>query len=211
MMFRYFLFGGIVMALIAAGYLISMYRSGRVGRWAATAAITAGCGWLLVNGADLTYQMVFDARYPASVWLSGELKPGERIGFYGSPDQLPHFPPGIELHRAPLVGHDTWLEMFQPDVVIVAADFSSRSNGAWSPFNEAGTEHSFFLSEKVFRGLMDGSQGYSLIAQFKTRPLTGRPIRFLPWINPPVKVFRRNVSQTSQLWEINITECDLKS
>ncbi len=75
--------------------------------------------------------------------------------------------------------------------VLVSPDHSSRSTGARAGFRDWGMERSVFLPESVYAGLRDGSLGYNKAADFKTRSLIGRPVKFLPWINPRVQVFAR--------------------
>ena len=199
MMYRYILFVAVGMALLGAHGFMLAWRANRPRRVVAGCLVLAGFTWLLVSATDTVYQLVRDSRGEASQWLSSNLSGGNLVGFFGSPDQLPHIPGGNVVQRAPL-GRAlvaTWIEKQQPATLIVAADFSSRSNGARAPFNEAGTDHSAFLPAEVYAQLLDGSLGYDLAAEFRTASLSGRALKFLPWVNPPVKVFQRRLRPTS--------------
>ena len=198
MMYRYILFVAVGLALLGAHGFMLAWRANRPQRIVAACLALAGFTWLLVSATDTVYQLVRDSRGQASHWLASNLGGGNLVGFFGSPDQLPHIPGGNVVQRAPLGRAlvTTWIDRRQPAMLIVAADFSSRSNGARAPFNETGKEHSVFLPDEVYTQLLDGSLGYDLAAEFRTASLTGRALKFLPWVNPPVKLFQRRQRAT---------------
>jgi hypothetical protein len=212
MMFRYVLFVAMGLTLVGARSLILLWRAGGIKREAAGVLGATAYLWLAVFGAEVTYQMWKDARFEASEWIAQNFQPGERAGFFGSPDQLPHIPAGVTVIRAPVDLPPDWLETNQFDWVFVIPDFSSRSNGAAAPFCEKGLPRSHFLPEQVYQRVLDGSLGYRLAARFETPSLTGRPLKFLPWINPPVRIFRRSTAAANpKTLGVKATEWETKA
>lgn len=208
MMFRYVLFVAAGLFLLAARTLVLLWRM-RQGTWLGVGLLSAAAyGWLLIFGAEVAYQMLMDARYKAGEWIAGNFKPGDKVGYYGSPDQLPHIPEWVEARRAPLPASlpADWLQTNQFDWLFVIPDFSSRSNGAAAPFRDTGLPRSRFLPESTYQQIVDGSLGYREVAKFETRSLTGRPLKFLPWINPPVTIYQRYSPADPKMLGVKPTE-----
>ncbi|MCZ2078824.1 MAG: hypothetical protein LC130_27985 [Bryobacterales bacterium] len=194
MQYRYILFAAVALMLPAARVLrLGWLRDGRT-RLAAVMAGLAGACWLAVMSGDLVYQMLYDARYPAGAWLETAVRPGDRVAFFTSPDFVPNLPRGVEpvrLHRDTVRPDPGFFEEQRIAWVLVSPDNSSRSTGAQAGFRDWGMERSAFLPQAVYAGLQNGSLGYDKAADFKTRSLIGRPVKFLPWINPRVQIFVR--------------------
>jgi hypothetical protein len=178
--FRYLLFPSIVLAIFA-GLIISEGLAHRgLRRALALTASVVGFGWLGLNSIDLTYQMLFDARYDAGKWLAAHTQPGDRVVFFGGPPQPPKLPVGVIPVPMPL---DTLaLEKLGEEparFVLVLPDWSS------GPY----MERSRLMPEQVYRDLKQGALGYARVAKFERRPLLGRRHRYLTFINPPVQIF----------------------
>jgi hypothetical protein len=181
MQYRYALMPASVLACFAA-YLVSEgLRHPRL-RLGALLVLVAGLGWQLLGAVDLTYQMLFDARYAAGTWLGGHVVPGDRIGYFGAAHQLPPIPRGVlpvTLDRLP--APEQALRRGLVEWVVVAPDY----------FSDTAREHSLFLPDSTYRRLRDGSLGYRRVASFATPPLSGRALPYLPYVNPRVQLFQR--------------------
>jgi hypothetical protein len=181
MQYRYALLPSSVLACFAA-YLVSeaLQRPGL--RLGALFLVVAGVGWQALAAVDLTYQMLFDARYAASQWLGRRVVAGDRVGYFGAAHQLPRIPPGVTpvtLDRLP--APEQALRRGLVEWVVVAPDY----------FSDPAREHSLFLPDSTYRRLRDGSLGYRRVATFATAPLTGRPLPYLPYVKPRVQLFQR--------------------
>ena len=187
MQYRYAVFPSFVLAIFA----------GIVGARLLTARIpvrrVAGVLLLVVAAAtesyrafDLTWQMVRDARHPASTWLSARARPGDRIGFYGAQHQLPALPPWLEAVQLREDSSGRLLREGKLRYVYVAADY----------FSDPSHERSEFLPEQTYARLKDGTLGFRLAERFETPPLRGTWLRYFPYINPPVQVFEAVPSPT---------------
>lgn len=175
--FRFVLVMAYSLALFAAYAVASslrspsplLRRSGQIG-------FVIACGWLLLLGADLTYQMLNDSRYEAARWFGRVARPGDRVTFTDGAYKLPHLalgivavglPPGPRAARV--------LERDRPEFVTVI------------PVLRLETHREHLLSEEVYRALRDGTLGYAQVLAIQTPPLFSR--RPIPIVNPPVKVF----------------------
>ena len=180
MQYRYTIFPAFVLAvfagLIGAQLLAAVAVSRRV---MVTALLALAIGTESYRALDLTYQMVKDARYPASAWLQAQARPGDQIGFFGSFHQLPALPPWLE--PVQLTGDSVArvLGEEKPRYVYVAPDY----------FSDSLHQRSTFLPEDIYARLKNGTLGYRLAGQFETRPLRGSWLRQFPYVNPPVQVF----------------------
>lgn len=182
MQYRYALFPGFVLALFA-GYAIS-WAWGRGGprRVAAGVVIAIGMGWQVLTASDLTYQMLFDARYRAGDWLATTAEPGDRFGYFGARHQLPSIPEGVV--PIELMGDSSAVERLARGAggmrfLVVAPDY----------FSDPSRERSLFLPETMYRRLKDGTLGYQRVAVFETPSLLRRPLPYLPYVNPTVQFF----------------------
>jgi hypothetical protein len=180
MQYRYTIFPAFALAVFAgtvgANLLTARAASIRV---AGAALLALAVGTEGFRAFDLTYQMVRDARYPASAWLQAQARPGDRIGFFGAFHQLPALPPGLE--PVQLRG-DSGLRMLGEGklrYVYVAPDY----------FSDSLHQRSTFLPEEIYARLQNGTLGFRLAERFETGPLRASWLRHFPYVNPPVQVF----------------------
>ncbi len=168
-------------------------------RWAKSALLAVFAVGLSISGLralDLTHAMLNDSRYSAGAWLQDELRPGDRIDFFGGSERLPPLPadvrtaraaPHMSAHKVAPKGPEIqaqirtrWTED-PPRFVIVMPDHSSR----FGP-------HHHTLPPATFAALEDGSLGYDRVAMFKTPPLVSfmtRPPLDYPMVNPPIRIY----------------------
>jgi len=182
MQYRYAIFPAFILAFFAARVVVLAWRTGTAAKAVAVSAIVIGVGWLGVKDVDLTYQMLFDARQDAGRWLAERTNAGDAVGYFGLVDQLPLFPAGVQPVR--LSADESALAALQDKrvrYVLVSPDWTS----------DAGAEHSRFMAERVYESLKNGTSDYQLAARFETRPLFGRPLKYLPFVNPTVQSFAR--------------------
>jgi hypothetical protein len=195
MQYRYILLPSVVLCILAAQALARLWQKRTTGRYAAVIVGSAALVWPALMSVDLVFQLMNDARYQANAWLKEHAKPGEGFGYFGSPDQVPYLPAGVEPVRMEWAGPPAIvLNEKKIRFVAVIPEHSSRSTGWATSFSDWGRERSFFLPEKVYQELKDGSLGYRKVAAFQTKPLFwNRPVKFLPWVNPPVQIFERTI------------------
>jgi hypothetical protein len=156
-------------------------RGGRI-RLATLAIAAAALLWSGARAADLTWQMLTDARNGAGDWLAPRVQQGDHMGYFGAAHQLPRVPGDLVPVRLG-DGDDAEgaLGLAAPRWVYVAPDYFADPAGV----------RSTFLPEAVYDGLQDGSLGYARVAYFPRRSLWGRRIRDLPYLNPQVQIFVR--------------------
>lgn len=182
MQYRYILPVAYPLALFAGAALAWATRRGPV--VAATAWLTAAAGLAvpLARSTDLTHQMMFDARYAAGEWIAASLSPGDSIGFFGIRHKLPALPEGVgavQLREDDAVT-TARLAAGRPGYLLVAPDY----------FSTEDRERSTMFPDDLYRQLLDGTLGYRRVATFKTEPLLGYPLPYLPYVNPQVRIFR---------------------
>lgn len=198
---RYLLPLAVMLAIFAAVGLVAGARAGHPGIRAAT--VLLGClalGTGLLRHADLTHAMLNDSRYEAERWLAAQLRPGDRVEYFGATQKLPRMPAGVEIARATryrgmFATYDTSAarsdEIFrewnqrQPRFVLLIPDHSSRSRG--DPFDAT-------VPPALYRALESGEAPYRRVAFFHTPPLfpfARRPPLDYPSVNPPVRIYGR--------------------
>jgi hypothetical protein len=180
MQYRYAIFPAFVLAVFAGLAAAKLLAAQATLRRAAGAVLLAvALGTEGYRALDLTYQMVEDARYPASTWLRAQARPGDRIGFFGAFHQLPALPPWLEPVQ---LSGDSSLRVLAAGklrYVYVAPDY----------FSDSLHQRSTFLPEEIYRRLKNGTLGFRLAERFETRPLRATWLRYFPYLNPPVQVF----------------------
>ena len=191
MQYRYALLPAAVLALFGAYLLAAGLKRGGAARALAAVVLVLGLGWEVVAASDLTYQMLFDARYAAGDWLASHARGGDRVGYFGAEHQLPHIPPGVTpVQLSPEMAPAANAAASPPEAalrsgavrwVLVVPDYSS----------DAARDRSLFLPAATYAALRDGSLGYRRVARFATPSLIGRPLPYLPYVNPRVQVFER--------------------
>jgi len=178
--YRYLMFPAYVVAFPAARALVLAFRGRTWTKAVAVAAAVTGFGHMAAKGVDLTYQMLFDARQEAGLWLAKQCSPGDQLTFFGSYNQLPALPRGVQAWQMPKDASipGIWQQK-RVRFVLVIPDFSSSPGMEWNRF----------IPEPVYKGLNDGSLGYEKVAHFRTPPLLGRPLKYLPFVNSSVQIY----------------------
>jgi hypothetical protein len=186
MQFRYVLFPVLIFSFFIARAAVLGLRQRKWAAAAVFAVLIAGFGWVGLRAVDLTYQMVYDARYGAGCWFYQNVEPGDKVVFFTSQNILPNLPEGtvgIRLMNDPAASEKIARE--QARFVIVQPDFSS----------EFDSDHSHFLPESIYHWLNDGSLGYTKAASFEAPQLFTGLFLDLPLVspgyivNPPVKIY----------------------
>ena len=171
---------------LAPAMLLAVSAAGVVARFARRPYLVGGFAVVLVGpalagAAEITHAMLTDARGPASDWLSQHATSGDSLGFFGRPHQLPRIPAAVHVAQLPDDGAGERLVAEHPRWVVVAPDY----------FADPRRERSIFLPEEVYRALQAGSLGWELAARFESRGLLGRPLPYLPYVNPVVQIYER--------------------
>jgi hypothetical protein len=200
---RFVLPAAFVLALFSGRFVAAMLESRHVAV-PGLAVVCAGGALVLAlaRGADLTHAMIGDSRYEASRWLAGRARAGDRVETFMPIPALPPLPRGVEAGQAIRFGGltgrplpddeaaaivaDGWRER-RPRFVVVMPDYTSKP----------GRPHGVYCPEPIYRGLRDGSLGYSPRARFHTQPLAhwiARPALDYPSVNPPIEIFERRES-----------------
>jgi hypothetical protein len=182
--YRWILFPAFAMVFLIVQALYLGFQRGGWVRMATAVLLVIGFLWLGVRSADLTFQMLFDARYQAAAWLEQNARPGDRIAFIGAIEQLPPLPERVEVDAIP--SGDTALAVIgrrEARFFIVSPDWTS----------DATMEHSRFLAPTVYARLEDGSLGYALLVRFEKHSLLTIPMKYFASVNPPVQIFSAQV------------------
>jgi len=191
---RYFLPFTLLVDAFAAYAVISLRNTRWKLGWVAVLVVL--CAWRLALGMDLTYAQWNETRYAASAWLQSNMRPGERIEFFGNQQFMPPLPAEIPSRR--IAGRKVWtresghgpylleyLHREGPEYLAVFPDQTSRP----------GADFSGDCPPEVYAALVDGSAGYRLAADFPaSRLLRGmfqRPALDNPSVSPPVRIFAR--------------------
>lgn len=164
--------------------------------WRVPAAVACGLmtGWMFLQTADLTHDMLSDARYAAGEWLDQRLQAGDRVMHFGYASKLPHLRADVRnmriVHESEAI---TAIRESRPEfIVVIPQDMNERRqrlewrtglNSAISPF-----------SKELFDQLVDGTLGYRLVEKFhasRLMPWLDRPFLSYASVNPPVQIFMR--------------------
>lgn len=170
-LFRFVVIVTYALAFYAAYFLAELLVTRRL---PAILCLIAALGWAGVRALDLTYQMVTDSRYAAGRWFSRNVRSGQRIGYFGTPQKLPRFPEG----SVP--------EMLKPaQIPTTGVEFILLI-----PFREFEPGEDRAVPENLYRSFCDGSAGYRYVYGVQSSSLfTEKPLTF---VNPPVRVFARS-------------------
>ncbi|MEP7344902.1 MAG: glycosyltransferase family 39 protein [Gemmatimonadaceae bacterium] len=185
--YRYALFPAFALA-VTVGVALPHAANGMSRRlWLAVVAVA-----LVYRGSftvDLVYQQVRDARYAAGDWAIAHMQPGDEVAYFGGTHQLPHLPQGVQ--PIWLYGEDTLavkaVAERQFRWIVVAADY----------FSADSRDHSSIMPDSVWTSLTSGRNGYRQAAMFATSSLTGYSPYYLPYVNPPVRIFERTAPPTT--------------
>ena len=130
------------------------------------------CGWRLLIGLDLTYAQYYETRGAASAWFNAFARAGDRIGYFGVTQQLPHLPATIQAQR--VADHPAWTGRFDhgsvvlhalategPEYVVIIPDL----------YSQPGMERSGDCPPEVYEALVNGTTSYRQVAFFSTPTL----------------------------------------
>ena len=121
--------------------------------------------------------MVNDSRYAVGEWLAANVRPGDRIAYFGAVQKLPPLAAGVvTVPETQFCSRADW-QVGRPEFVLVI------------PQQHFEIVHELTLREEPYQALLDGSLGYRRVVQYQTRGLSSR--RAVPWVNPPVQVYAR--------------------
>lgn len=195
MQFRYIIVPAFLLAFFIGRALAVGLQNDR--KWLRAAVLLvaiAGFGWLGLRAVELTYEMVFDARYEAGEWLAKNAEPGDKIAFFSVQNVIPSLHTNIvPVH---LLAETSAVERLQSEkirFVLVQQDWSSP----------AGSDRGYFFPDSVYEAVTDGSLGYREAAAFETRPLFRGFFLDAPLVspgyivNPKVKIFELNEGSLS--------------
>jgi hypothetical protein len=160
MQYRYALLPAFLLAFPAARWLATATRAAGARGTLAAAAGAIALAWLVAISADLSCQMLDDARYDAGEWLASNLQPGQRIGFFGDRGQLPAVPEGVDVVR--LAGDASGAEVLRGgpvDVLLIIPDYTTPLGG----------ERSLFLPQSTYAALQAGAFPYARAERFEPR------------------------------------------
>lgn len=184
MQYRYILLPVYIFAFyIARAVVIAFERENRFGILALMAFII-GIGWVGLRTIDLTYQMLFDARYAVSQWLKQKGNAEDKVAFV-SLTQISHLPQGMS--AISLIKESNKLDILQSKqarFVLLQPDFSSR----------ADDRRSRYFPENIYRQIESGELGYEKKETFETPPLFNGfllelPLIHLNIVNPKVTIY----------------------
>lgn len=176
---RFVLVIAYILALYAAyGLATLMQSSRRRARQVALAGVLLACGWALLRGGDLTYQMLRDSRYDLARWLQRNAKAAHTVGYYGAPQKLPPLDAAITTLPMPdQLGARAGATAVDPEFVLIIPQFSFEPVHEWA------------LAEETYQALLRGDTGYERVLVLQTKSLFQK--RPIPFVNPPVQVFVR--------------------
>jgi hypothetical protein len=203
---RYFLPVSFLLAFPTA-WMVATAMESKLSIWRyGTALLAMGIiSFNLLRGAGLTYEMIFDSRYEAAEWLASNTEQGDTIEFFGPESKLPHLDEGVVARKATSYGgifvaartdHAKAREIFagwnerNPRYIILMPDLTSRP----------GTVYNSTCPPTLCEGLLDGSEGFTEVARFKTKPLfpwLELPALDYPTVNPPIHIFTMPESPNS--------------
>lgn len=144
--------------------------------------------WPAILSSDLLFQMLHDSRNMASEWLTLP-HPGNKLGYCGNSNNLPHTPSNIELLPLPEGSSAvSYVKRYRPKFIVVLPDWTSRP----------GMDHSRSCSEEFFNRLQDGSLGYRPAASFRTGSLIRTQLLDYPSVNPPIRIYVRGGEAKAQ-------------
>ena len=183
---RYVLVMDYVLVLFAACALAkALSSSSRPLRAFAAILFCASADWQVLRAADLTWLMWHESRLEAQHWFAERLKSPATVEYFGDGTSrgtarvafLAHLPEGSRWAVAD-VGLPPGIRPPAAQYVVVQGpeDF----------------EKHWYCPERTYRGLVDGSYGYTRVASLEPRSLfSHRSLRFNPNLNPRMEIFER--------------------
>jgi hypothetical protein len=184
---RYLLPWGFLLALFAAAYVVAPALRARsaVVRAVTIVLLVAACGWSLLRGLDLQRLSLNDSRYAAADWFAANVRPEDRVAHPGAERRIVLMPRfrtpfqrvPMEIPKAPTPG----ATLFDSEFIYLQG--KDDLTDFWH------------TPRWAYEGLLSGSLGYTLVAEFQT------PARFAPQhrhdsmqigVNPHILIFARH-------------------
>ncbi len=184
---RYLLPWGLLLSLFAAAYVVAPALRARAKALRATALlfVVAACGWALLRGLELQYLSWNDSRYAAADWFAAHVRREDLVAHPGAERRIVLMPRfrtpfqrvSVEIPKTPVAGRDVFEE-----AEFVYLQGKDDLTDFWH------------TPRWAYDGLLNGSLGYQLAAEFQTRA------RFAPqerhdsmqiFVNPRIVVFVR--------------------
>lgn len=177
---RFLLPVDLIICLFAGVTVGSAVRFLRAPRTAIMLLALVALGYSVLRAVDLTYQMVNDSRYEVGNWVARNTQPNDTLGYFGG-DRLPR-----HWSSATTIPADHLFDSTAPPPTEMPMFLFSVPTQVNEPI------HARQITERVFRGLVNGSLGYQQVFGFMTPALWPRPLLAAPQVNPPIRVFARN-------------------
>lgn len=208
MQYRYILLPAFIFAFfIGRAIAVGLGQRRRAVVAATLATAIAGFAWAGLRDIDLTYQMIYDARYEAGEWIAANSRPADKIGYFNAGSSIHLYAktetPFVstanpeEVKQAQAEERALWL-LDDPSPVEKLAGENVRFVLAQPDFSsEIGWKRSRFFPESLYGQMNDGSLGYRKVASFETPPLFTGFFLDLPLIGPgyivnaPVEIFEK--------------------
>jgi hypothetical protein len=179
-----------------AGYAVSTWlRGNRLVRPLAATAIVAIIGYLLLQTVDVTQQMIQDSRYAAGQWLDVQMRPGDRLLYFGAPLKIPSLRAdvrsvSVEQRR---FARSTILET-RPEFILAMPEDTDENRLRVEWRQGPHSIYNTYLPDDVHDHLTNESLGYRLVAQYQTPRFLSwldRPFLSYATVNPPIQIFAR--------------------
>jgi 4-amino-4-deoxy-L-arabinose transferase-like glycosyltransferase len=182
---RFVLVIAYVLALPAADLLARGLARPALLRRLSMAALVSVVAWSGLRGADLTYQMLRDARHSAAGWLGAAARSGDRVGHFVPARNLPNLPQGVRTVALDPAKFVSLPADARPEFIISI------------PLRDIEPVHERLLPEETFQQLIDGSLGYRQAVLVEGPTLFSR--RPATYVNPPVRIFIRDDLRGSRI------------
>jgi len=178
----------------AAFFIVRLRRSFLRPAWIPVLVIL--CGWRLLIGVDLTYAQYHETRSAASEWFNAHARPGDRVGYFGIAQQLPHLPAEINTRR--VADRPDWKGRFDHGPAVLrylATEGPEYLAIIPDAYSKPGMDRSGDCPPEVYDALIRGATRYRQVAFFPTPSLLAGPFRRpnldYPSVSPPVRIFAR--------------------
>ena len=181
---RYLLPVDLIVCLFAALAVAIAARMPRAPRTALYAVAAVGILWAGLHGVNITSQMLRDSRLEAGAWLERNLRPGDTVAYFSAPLKLPRLPANVAITMA--TGQLSYAYKNRKPTIETPPTFIISI-----PQHATERVHEWTVSDATFDQLLDGSSGYQQVFAYQSPAWWPRPLRTVPWINPPVRIFAR--------------------
>jgi hypothetical protein len=170
-------------------------RGRRTVRFISAALALGAWAFLLVETVDLTHDMIHDSRYAAGIWIEQNVRPGDRLLFWGARLRNPPLRADLEtIHIEYRTLSLPTIQESRPEYLLVMTDDTNEDRHRLEWRYGPHSIFSDYLPADVYARIVDGSLGYRLVAQFQSPrlfPWLNRPFLSYPTVNPPIQIFAR--------------------